>query len=134
MRALWTGSLSFGLVNIPVKLYGAAEERSLNFRFSIKRTLQPISYQKVGGRKSPLSQKDIVRGYEINGEYVVLNEEDFKRANRRKVETIEIVQFADPKISNLNTMTSRTILSHRSDSQKRTPFFATRYKKVAVSR
>lgn len=98
MRAVWTGSLSFGLVNIPVRLYGASEERALNFRLLDKNDLSPISYQKVSqSGKKLVSQKDIVRGYEVNGRYVVLNEEDFKRADARKVETIDIVQFADPK-------------------------------------
>jgi DNA end-binding protein Ku len=98
MRAVWTGSLSFGLVNIPVRLYGASEERALNFRLLDKINLSPISYQRVSSSDNRVvDQKDIVRGYEVNGRYVVLDEEDFKRADSRKVETIEIVQFADPK-------------------------------------
>jgi len=95
MRAVWTGSLSFGLVNIPVRLYGAAEERALNFRLLDKHDLSPISYQKVSGTKKEVGQKDIVRGYEVNGGYVVLTDEDFKSADARKTETIEIMQFSD---------------------------------------
>jgi len=97
MRAVWTGSLSFGLVNIPVRLYGASEERSLNFRLLDKHDLSPISYQKVGSSKRSVGQKDIVRGYEMDGRYVVLTDEDFKSADSRKTETIEIVQFSDSK-------------------------------------
>jgi DNA end-binding protein Ku len=98
MRAVWTGSLSFGLVNIPVRLYGASEERALNFHLLDKSDLSPISYQKVShAGKKVVPQKDIVRGYKVNGRYVVLSDEDFKKADARKVETIDIVQFADEK-------------------------------------
>jgi DNA end-binding protein Ku len=98
MRAIWTGSLSFGLVNIPVRLYGASEERALNFHLLDKNDLSPISYQKVShAGKKIVSQRDIVRGYKINGQYIILSEEDFRKADARKVDTIDIVQFADDR-------------------------------------
>lgn len=97
MRALWSGSISFGLVNIPVKLYSASKERALKFRMLAKDDLCPISYQKVcRDDDKPVSQEDIVKGYEVEkGEYVVLDDEDFKRASARKTELIDIVSFAD---------------------------------------
>lgn len=105
MRALWNGSLSFGLVNVPVRLYSATKERALKFRMLAKDDLCPISYKKVCREDDkPVDQKDIVKGYEIEkGQYVVLTDEDFKRANARKTETIDIVRFShideiDPKL------------------------------------
>src|SRR6185295_231043 len=97
MRALWSGSISFGLVNIPVKLYSASKERALKFRMLSKDDLCPISYQKVCREDDkPVSQDEIVKGYEVEkGEYVVLDDDDFKHASARKTELIDIVSFAD---------------------------------------
>ncbi len=97
MRALWNGSLSFGLVNIPVRLYSATEERALSFHLFDKHDMCPVSYKKVcRDDDKTIEAKDIVKGYEVEkGKYVVLDKEDFKRANARKTETIDIVQFAD---------------------------------------
>jgi DNA end-binding protein Ku len=97
MRALWTGSLSFGLVNIPVGLYSAAKERALSFKLLAKDGLCPISYKKVCSTDDKIvEQKDIVKGYEYKkGEYVVLEPEDFKRASSVKTDLIDIKQFVD---------------------------------------
>ncbi|MGE5540927.1 MAG: Ku protein [Bacillota bacterium] len=95
MRSLWTGSLSFGLVNIPIKLYSASEERALSFRLLAKDDLCPVSYQKVCREDDKVvSQKDIVKGYEYEkGEFVVLTPEDFNRAKTAKSDLIDIVAF-----------------------------------------
>jgi len=97
MRPLWSGSISFGLVNIPVKLYSASEERALKFNLLDKNTLSPISYKKViKGTGTEVKQSDIVKGYACGKEkYVVLTPEDFKRANPKKTELLDIVSFAD---------------------------------------
>lgn len=99
MRAIWTGSLSFGLINIPVKLYSATQENSLSFTMLHKKDLSPIRYAKVcrsDGKEIPYS--DIVKGYEYQkGDYVILTDEDFKRANIKKTKTIEMVAFTDEK-------------------------------------
>src|SRR4051812_42170446 len=98
MRSLWSGSISFGLVTIPVKLYTASQERALKFRMLDKKTHCPISYLKVckEDHNRVIEFKDIVKGYEIEkGEYVVLEPDDFKKAGARKTDTIEIVSFAD---------------------------------------
>jgi DNA end-binding protein Ku len=95
MRAIWTGAISFGLVNIPVRLYSATEERGLKFDMLHKKDLSPIRYARVcrlDGREVPY--EDIVKGYEYqDGDYVVLADEDFKRANLRKTKTIDIQEF-----------------------------------------
>lgn len=97
MRPLWSGSISFGLVNIPVKLYSASQDRALKFNLLEKKSLSPISYQKVKkGTDEQVDQKDIVKGYACGkGKYVVLTPEDFRRANPKKTELLDIVSFAD---------------------------------------
>jgi DNA end-binding protein Ku len=97
MRPLWNGSISFGLVNIPVKLYSASEERALKFNLLDKKTLSPIGYKKViRDTDTEVKQSDIVKGYACGKEkYVVLTPEDFRRANPKKTELLDIVSFAD---------------------------------------
>lgn len=97
MRSIWSGSISFGLINIPIKLYSASKERELSFKLLEKETLCPISYAKVcRSNQKAVKYEDIVKGYEYEkGDYVVLLDEDFKRANARKTKAIDIVQFVD---------------------------------------
>ncbi|MGQ0644991.1 MAG: non-homologous end joining protein Ku [Elusimicrobiota bacterium] len=95
MRALWTGSIGFGLVNIPVRLYTAIEPQSLDLDMLHKKDLSPVRFARVcreDGREVPW--EDIVKGYQVRkGDYIVLNEEDFKKADARKTGSIEILQF-----------------------------------------
>lgn len=94
---MWTGALSFGLVNIPVRLYSAAGEGDLKFRFLRRKDLSPIRYVKVArkdGKEVPFDE--IVRGYEYRkGDFIVLTDDDFKKANVKRTKTIDITQFAD---------------------------------------
>lgn len=95
MRSIWSGSLSFGLINIPVQLYSATQEHALEFDMLHKKDLSPIRYMRVckeDGQEVPY--KDIVKGYEYQkGEYVVVTEEDFKHADVKKTTTIDIKDF-----------------------------------------
>jgi DNA end-binding protein Ku len=98
MRAIWTGSISFGLINIPVKLYSGSESRGgIDLTMLHKKDLSPIRYAKVcrkDGKEIPYDQ--IVKGYEYQeGDFVVLTDEDFKKADAEKTNTIDIAQFAD---------------------------------------
>ncbi|MDB5260411.1 MAG: hypothetical protein JWN37_642 [Candidatus Nomurabacteria bacterium] len=97
MRSLWTGSLSFGLINIPVKLYSASEERALSFKLFDKHGNCPVSYIKVcRDNHKEIPQEDIVKGYEYQkGDYIILDESDFKKAAPKKTDLIDIVQFSD---------------------------------------
>jgi DNA end-binding protein Ku len=100
MRAIWSGAISFGLVNIPVKLYsGTSAENSLDLNMLSKKDLAPIRYARIStATNKEVAWKDIVKGYEIEkGKYVVINEEDFKKANPEKTNTIEILQFVQEK-------------------------------------
>lgn len=98
-RALWSGALSFGLINIPVKLYSASKERALKFRMLDKHSLCPIGYMKIcKADNHVVKPEDIVKGYEYEkGDFVVLSDEDFKNANAKKTSTVDIVSFSDEK-------------------------------------
>jgi|EndMetStandDraft_9_1072997.scaffolds.fasta_scaffold102845_1 DNA end-binding protein Ku len=95
MRSIWSGALSFGLINIPVRLYSGTEEHALSFDLLHKKDLSPIRYARIckeDGKEIPY--QDIVKGYEYQkGEYVVVTEEDFKAVDMEKTNAIEIVQF-----------------------------------------
>lgn len=95
MRSLWKGSISFGLVNIPVSLYPATRREELSFRLLRSSDLSPVNYKRVAqvdGREVPWEQ--IVKGYEYEkGKFVVLKEEDFKRVDIEATQTVDIMDF-----------------------------------------
>ena len=99
MRSIWTGAISFGLIYIPVRLYNATEDNAIDFDLLRRGDLCPIRYARVcrdTGEEVPY--EDIVKGYQYeNGQYVVIEDEDFKRANVRKTQTIDIVNFVNEK-------------------------------------
>jgi DNA end-binding protein Ku len=95
MRALWKGSISFGLVHIPVKMYTASREQNLKFVMLHKKDLSEIRYArmcKVENKEVPW--EEIVKGYELSpGEFVVMDDNDFKKVNLDKSKSIEIIHF-----------------------------------------
>lgn len=98
MRAIWTGSIAFGLVNIPVKMYSGSETHDgLDLHMLHREDHAPIRYARVcrqDGKEVPY--QDIVKGYEYQeGDYIVLTQADFKKADARKTKSLEIRQFAD---------------------------------------
>lgn len=97
MRAIWKGSLGFGLVNIPINVYPGSEEHTLEFHMLHKKDLSPIRFARIcqeEGKEVPYS--DIVKGFEYaKGEYVVIDDTDFKVADVTKTSTIAIQQFTD---------------------------------------
>lgn len=97
MRSIWSGSISFGLINIPIKIYSASEEQTLNFRMLDKHGKCPISYARVcKNTNQEISYKDIVKGYEYQkGDYVILTDEDFRKVAPKKTKTIDIVSFVE---------------------------------------
>ena len=96
-HSIWSGSISFGLVTIPVSLRTAVEDRDLKFSMLDKDDLSPVGYQHVNKRTGKeVEWKDIVKGYQYKkGKYVVLGPEDFKRANVKANQLIEIEDFVD---------------------------------------
>lgn len=99
MRAIWKGSISFGLVNIPISLYSAIEQKELKFHYLHKDDLSPIRFAKICKREEKEVQFDeIVQGFEIEkGDYIVMDEEDFKKANVKESSSIQILSFANEK-------------------------------------
>ncbi|HWA25723.1 MAG TPA: Ku protein [Lacunisphaera sp.] len=97
MRAIWKGSISFGLVTIPVALVNASRQEELKFRLLRSKDLSPVNYKRVAevdGKEVPWDQ--IVKGYEYEkGKFVVLKDEDFKRVDLEATDTIDIVDFVD---------------------------------------
>src|SRR6059058_1063066 len=85
-RSIWSGSISFGLVNVPVRLYSAVQEHKLRFHFV---------YEKVCKKEGkPVSDDEIVKAFEFEkGEYVFMEEEDFAAARVEGYKTIDIVDF-----------------------------------------
>lgn len=104
MRALWSGVISFGLINIPIKLYSATAGVKAQFSFLHKSDLSPIRYAKIckkDGRE--LNQDDLVKGYEYEeGDYVILTKEDFKKIDMKRSESIDVLAFV--KESEIDTM------------------------------
>ena len=96
MRPLWTGALTFGLVNIPVRLHSAVQAKErISFRLLHKTDLSPIKYERVCQKEGePVDWKEIVKGYEYSkGKFVVLDDDDFKAAAVESSKTIEILDF-----------------------------------------
>jgi DNA end-binding protein Ku len=96
-RAFWKGAISFGLVYIPVELYSATHSATIDLDFLDKRDFSPVGYQRYNKRTGKLVEwKDIVRGYQYKkGQYVALSDEDFRQANTKASQTIEITSFTD---------------------------------------
>ncbi len=104
MRAIWSGTINFGLVTIPVKLYSGSQNNTLDLDMLRKGDLCPVKYSRVcrnDGKEIPW--KDIVKGYEYReGDYVILDKEDFEKANVEKTNTIDIQDFV--KESEIDTI------------------------------
>jgi DNA end-binding protein Ku len=96
-RSIWKGSITFGLVNIPVGLYSAETRDEIHFKMLDKKTMSPIHYKRVSEENGKeVDWNDIVRGYEFSpGQYVVMSDEDLKRAAPEATQTIDIVDFVD---------------------------------------
>ena len=97
MASLWKGSISFGLVSIPVSLHPATKREELSFRLLRSSDLSPVNYKRVAeadGKEVPWDH--IVKGYEYEkGKFIVLKDEDFKRVDIEATQTIDIVDFVD---------------------------------------
>ena len=94
-RALWKGSIAFGLVNVPVELYPAENKKGLSFSMLDKRDMSPVGYKRYSKHSGlEVFGDDIVKGYEYEkDQYVVLSQEDFRRANVKASQTVDIKAF-----------------------------------------
>ncbi len=103
MRSIWNGSLSFGLVTIPVKMYSASEDRRVDLDMLDSSDHSRIRYKRVNEKTGKeVEWKDIVKGYKEDDEYTVLTDEDFEQANMKKSKTIEIEAFVEePQVEDM---------------------------------
>jgi DNA end-binding protein Ku len=95
LRPLWKGSVSFGLVNIPVRLFAATEKKNVRFRYLHEPCRTPVEYRKVCPTcNKEIAMEEIVRGYEYEkGRFVIIDESDFARIPAETSRTIAIVDF-----------------------------------------
>ena len=95
MRAIWSGSISFGLVSIPVRMFTATESKELKFHFLDRRDMSPIGYEKVSKKTGEAVPPDeIIRGFELDkGQFVEIGEEDLDRLDIELTHSIDICDF-----------------------------------------
>jgi DNA end-binding protein Ku len=94
MRPIWTGSIGFGLVNIPIKIYTAIESSKLELDMLDKNDLSNIRYLRVNeSTGKEVKWENIVKGYKYEDRYIILEDEDFEAANAKKTKLIEITDF-----------------------------------------
>jgi DNA end-binding protein Ku len=98
-RSLWNGAITFGLVHIPVALYPASQESSIDFDWLDKRSMDPVGYKRVNKRTGrEIDKAQIVRGIRHEqGEYVVLSDDEIRAAYPKTTQTIEIESFVDAR-------------------------------------
>jgi DNA end-binding protein Ku len=93
-RAIWGGSIAFGLVNAPVRLYAAIDEHDVEFHLVHTKDGSRIGYQKICKKeKKPVPDDEVAKGYERDGKVVLLEDHDFEVARGEGTKTVEIVQF-----------------------------------------
>ena len=97
-RAIWKGSIAFGLVNIPVELHTAVRDSRPRFRMLHAEDKSPVKFERVCAREGrPVAWEDLVKGYEYEkGRFVVLTREDFRAAALEKTRTVDIRSFVKP--------------------------------------
>lgn len=94
MKSIWTGSLGFGLVNIPIKLMSAVQDSKLNFDMLDKKDQSNIKFKRVNENTGKeVLWENITKGYLLNDKYVMLDDKDFEKASPEKTAHIEIAQF-----------------------------------------
>lgn len=96
MRSIWTGSISFGLINIPVKLFSAVQESSLDLDMLDSKDHSNIKFLRVNeSTGKEVAYENIVKGYKMDSGYVILEDEDFEAADAVKTKMIEIINFVN---------------------------------------
>jgi DNA end-binding protein Ku len=95
MRSIWSGAISFGLVNIPVKLQTAVQEDNIDFDLLTKKDMGKVRYARIDSKTGEeVPWKEIVKGYEYaKGKYIVVTDEDFEKARPDVAKAIDIIQF-----------------------------------------
>jgi DNA end-binding protein Ku len=90
--SIWKGSISFGLINIPINVQSAEQDKDLHFRMIDERNMAPIQYKRVNSKTGKeVSNDKIVKGYEFDkNHYIIMKDEDFKKANPKATQTVDI--------------------------------------------
>ena len=118
MRSIWKGSIGFGLVNIPVKLYSAVQSSSLGLDMLDSRDHSRIRYQRINEKtRQEVPFEKIVKGYPINETYVILEDKDYEDASPEKSKMIEIESFVN--IDEVNPMYYETSYYSEPETQGR---------------
>jgi DNA end-binding protein Ku len=98
IKSIWTGSITFGLINIPVKVFSAVKESNLEMNMLDKNDYSNIKFKRVNeSTGKEVTYADIVKGYKLDDKYVVVEDSDFEAAEAEKTKTIEIMNFVDEK-------------------------------------
>src|SRR5260370_11860248 len=97
VRAIWTGALAFGLVNVPVGLFSATEDKTVHFNQFEEGTPDRIRYKRINERTGlEVDYNKIVKGYELDkGNFVLVTDEELEAAEPGKSRTIDITDFVD---------------------------------------
>lgn len=96
MKAIWKGAISFGLVNIPVKLYSATEQSTLNLDMLDRRDMAKVHFKRINENTGKeISWENIGKAYNLDGEYIMLEDEDFEEAAPEKSKIIAVDHFVD---------------------------------------
>ena len=96
MRSIWTGSITFGLINIPVKLFSAVQESSLDLDMLDSKDHSNIKFKRVNENTGKeIAYENIVKGYKLDSGYVILDDEDFEAADAVKTKMIELINFVN---------------------------------------
>jgi DNA end-binding protein Ku len=94
MKAIWTGSIGFGLVNIPIKMYSAVQGSELDLDMLDSKDHANIKFQRVNANTGKVvPYENIVKGFKLDDKYVVLDDDDFKKASPEKTKSIDIMEF-----------------------------------------
>lgn len=104
MRPIWSGTISFVLINIPVRLYSASQEKTFGFNFLHQKDNSRIRYARIcETEEKEIPYEEIVRGYEYEkGQFVIISQEDFAKADPKRSRSIEIVDFvSDAEIDHI---------------------------------
>jgi DNA end-binding protein Ku len=98
IKSIWAGSITFGLINIPVKVFSAVQESNLEMNMLDKNDYSNIKFKRINeSTGQEVTYGDIVKGYKLDDKYVVVDDSDFEAAEAEKTKTIEIMNFADER-------------------------------------
>ena len=95
-RAIWKGSISFGLVNIPIKLYSATKERAVKFHLLCPHCKTPLQYKRFCPKcEKEISWEEVIKGYKVGEKYIPLEKEELEKIKLKTLKIIEILEFVD---------------------------------------